>query len=197
MSDKSSSNDVLKKDSENLSNNTTDIFKPIITLAIETIRAKSKSPDIDAIYLHISKSEATNVDRDFIVLALNDLDNQNVIFNKPTTQDLDSYFIATHTDKKNPKNTKSQLQNDNTQSDLYSNLFSNQPEPDLVSPEDTTPIVNNNATTSNTKEFSNINTNEPITVDKAISLKGESVHFTVTTPVKENDMNFKNCETTI
>ena len=56
--------------------------------------------------------------------------------------------------------------------------------------------MNNTVTTSNTKEFSNINTNEPITVDKAISLEDEdqSIHFTVTTPAKENDMNFKNCE---
>ena len=53
-----------------------------------------------------------------------------------------------------------------------------------------------NVTTSNTKEFSNIKTYEPITVDKAISFEDEvqSIHFTVTTPAKENDMNFKNCE---
>ena len=37
----------------------------------------------------------------------------------------DSYFIATHTDKKDPQNIKSQPQNDNTQSDPESNLFSN------------------------------------------------------------------------
>ena len=66
LSDKSSSNDDPNKDFENLSNNTIDIFKPIITSAIETIRGKSKRRDIDAIYRRISKSEATNVDRDFI-----------------------------------------------------------------------------------------------------------------------------------
>ena len=87
-------------------------MKRIITSAIETIRGKSKRPDIDTIYHHISKSEATNVDHDFIVLVLNDLEN-------------DSYFIATHTDKKDPKNIKSQQQNNNTQSDPESNLFSN------------------------------------------------------------------------
>ena len=104
---------------------------------------------------------------------LNDLENQNVIFNKPTTQGLDSYFIPTHTDKKDPKHIKSQPQNDNTQFDPESNLFSNQPGPDLVSPDDTTPIVNNTVTTLNTTQFSNINTNEPITVDKAIFLEDE------------------------
>ena len=114
MSDKSSSNDVLSKDSEKLSNNTVDIFKPIITSAIETIRGKNKRPDIGAIYRQISKSEATNLDRGFIALMLNDLENQNVIFNKPTTQGLNSYFTATHTDKKDPKIIKCQPQNSNT-----------------------------------------------------------------------------------
>ena len=117
LSDKSSSNDVPNKDFENLSKNTIGIFKPIITSAIETIRGRSKRSDIDTIYRHISKSEATNVDRGFIASVLNDLENQNVIFNKPTTQGLDSYFKVTHTDKIDPKNIKSQPQNDNTQSD--------------------------------------------------------------------------------
>ena len=42
LSDKSSSGDEPNKDSKNLSNSTTDIFKPIITSAIETTRCKSK-----------------------------------------------------------------------------------------------------------------------------------------------------------
>ena len=121
LPDKCSSNDVPNKESENLSNDTIDILKPLIISAIETIRGKSNSPDIDAIYRHISKLEATNVDRDFIASVLNDLENQNVIYNKPTTQGLDSYFIASHTDKKDPKSIKSQ--NDNTQSDPESNYF--------------------------------------------------------------------------
>ena len=56
--------------------------------------------------------------------------------------------------------------------------------------------MNSTVTISNTKEFSNINTHEPITIDKAISLEDEvqSIHFTITKPAKENDMNFKNCE---
>ena len=110
LSDKGSSNDVPNKDSEKLSNNIIDIFKPTITLAIETIRDRIKRLDIDAVYRHISKSETTNVDHNFIALVLNDLENRNVIFDKPTTQGLDSYFIATHTDKKDPKNIKSQPQ---------------------------------------------------------------------------------------
>ena len=52
LSDKSSSNDVPNRDSENLSSDTIDIFKPLIILAIETIRGKSKRPGIDSIYHH-------------------------------------------------------------------------------------------------------------------------------------------------
>ena len=40
LSDKSSSNDVPNRNSEYLYNNTIDIFKPIITSAVETIRGK-------------------------------------------------------------------------------------------------------------------------------------------------------------
>ena len=57
LSNKSSSNDVPNKDSGNLSNDTICIFKPIIMSAIETVRGKSKRPNIDAIYRHISKSD--------------------------------------------------------------------------------------------------------------------------------------------
>ena len=94
--DKSNSNDVPNKDSGNLSNDIIGIFKSIIMSAIETIRGRSKRPDIDAIYRHISKSETTNIDRDFIVSVSNDFENENVIYKKPTTQGLDSYFIAFH-----------------------------------------------------------------------------------------------------
>ena len=169
LSDKSISNDVPNKYSEKLSNNTIDIFNNIITSANETVRDKSKCPDIDAIYCHISKSEATNVDRDVIASVLNDLEYQSVPSNKPTMQGLGSYFIVTHANEKGPQNIKSRPQNDNSQSDPESNLFSNQTEPDLVSPDDTIPIVNN-TNYIKYKKFSNINTNEPITVDKAISL---------------------------
>ena len=128
---------------------------------------------------------------------LNDLENQNVIYNKPTTQGFDPCYIATHTDKMTDlKSIKSQPQKNDTQSEPEPNLFSNQRGHDLVSSDHTNPIVNNTATTSNTIEFSNINTHEPINADKAISFEDEvqSIHFIVTTPAKENDMNFKNCE---
>ena len=85
--------------------------------------------------------------------------------------------------KKDPQNVKSQRQNVKNQPDPDLNLFSNQPEPDLVLLNDTTPLVSNTITTANTKQFSNINVNEPLTVDKAISLDSDaqSIYFTITT----------------
>ena len=178
LSDKCSSNDVPNKDSEKLSNNIIDIFKPTITLAIETIRDRIKRLDIDAIYRHISKSETTNVDHDFIALVLNDLENRNVIFSKLTTQGRDSYFIATHTDKKDPKNIKSQPQNNNSQSDPESNLFSNQLGPNLFLPYDTTPIVNNTVTKSNTKIFQTLTPmNQLLLIKLFLSKMKSSLHL--------------------
>ena len=178
LSDKGSSNDVPNKDSEKLSNNIIDIFKPTITLAIETIRDRIKRLDIDAIYRHISKSETTNVDHDFIALVLNDLENRNVIFSKLTTQGRDSYFIATHTDKKDPKNIKSQPQNNNSQSDPESNLFSNQLGPNLFLPYDTTPIVNNTVTKSNTKIFQTLTPmNQLLLIKLFLSKMKSSLHL--------------------
>ena len=67
----------------------------IIVSAIDDIRnIKCKRPDIDAIYRHVSKNVATNVHRDFTETIVVDLVNKNIIFNKPTAQDLDSYFIV-------------------------------------------------------------------------------------------------------
>ena len=145
------------------------------TSAIETITDKIKSKETDAIYHDISKSEATNVDRYFITSILNKLKSQNVI---PINQQPRATIR-----KKDPQNVKSQRQNVKNQPDPDLNLFSNQPEPDLVLLNDTTPLVSNTITTANAKQFSNINANEPLTVDKAISLDSDvqSIYFTVTT----------------
>ena len=72
-----------------------DSFTSIIVSAIDDIRnIKCKYPDIDAIYRYVSKNVATNVERYFIETIVGDLVNKNIIFNKPTTQGLDSDFIV-------------------------------------------------------------------------------------------------------
>ena len=84
-------------------------FRPIIVSAIDNIRnIKGKRPDIDAIYRYVSKYVATNVDRDFIETIVVELINKDMIFNKPTAQGLDSYFIVNA--KENPEVTTLLLQ---------------------------------------------------------------------------------------
>ena len=50
---------------------------------------------------------------------------------------------------------------------------------------DTTPLVNNAVTTNNTKQFSNINAIEPLTVDKAFSMMMPSPYILLSLPWKE------------
>ena len=109
LSHKSRPGDNPNKDSEKLSNNSAGIFKSIITSAIETIRSRRKGPDIDIMYVHISKSEATNIDCDFIASVLNDLEKQSEIFKKPITQDLDSSILTTPNLIMNPTNFRNNL----------------------------------------------------------------------------------------
>ena len=63
--------------------------------AIDNIRnIKYKRPDIDATYRYVSKTVATNVDRHFIETIVVELVDKNIIFNEPSVQGLDSYFIV-------------------------------------------------------------------------------------------------------
>ena len=61
-------------------------FIPIFVFAIHNIR--------NIKYRYVSKTVATNVDRDFIESIAVKLLNKKLIFNKPTVQGLDSYFIV-------------------------------------------------------------------------------------------------------
>ena len=70
-------------------------FTHIIISTIDNIRnIKCKHPDIDAIYRYVSKTVATNVDRDFIETIVVELVNKSIIFNKPAVQGLDLYVIV-------------------------------------------------------------------------------------------------------
>ena len=95
------------------------LFTSIIVSAIDNIRnIKCKRPDIDAIYRYVSKNVATNVDRDFIETITVELVKK--IFNGPTAQGLDSYFIVNA--KENSEVTDSTIGNENV--DSNSNISS-------------------------------------------------------------------------
>ena len=68
-----------------------DILKPKILQAFDQIRQRQKRPDTDSIYDFIARTCATNINKELIGLAIEELIAQNVIFNKKTAQGLDSF----------------------------------------------------------------------------------------------------------
>ena len=79
--------------------------------ATDNIRnIKCRHPDIDAIYWYVSKTVASNVDRDFTETITVELLKEMIIiiFSKPTAQGLDSHFIVNA--KENSEVTNSVLQ---------------------------------------------------------------------------------------
>ena len=111
-------------------------FTPIFISAIDNIRnIKFKCPDIDSIYRYASKTVVTNVDRDFIESIAVELVNKNLIFNKPTAQGLDSYFIVNI--KENPEVTfanENVKSNSSITSDSHKSS-SNENTPDKIHPD--------------------------------------------------------------
>ena len=66
--------------------------KSKILAAIDEIRQKKRCPDIDAIYEHIMKSEASNADKNLIETIIVELTKQNVIITKKTCHGLGSFY---------------------------------------------------------------------------------------------------------
>ena len=57
-------------------------FKPIVLSAIDILREKKKRPDVDSIYNHIIKTQASNADKLLIESVVTDLMKDNLIINK-------------------------------------------------------------------------------------------------------------------
>ena len=70
----------------NSDDNETCLFKSKIIQIIDQIRYKKKKrPDINGIYDYIMRTEATNVDKEFIETVIVELINEKKITNKNTT----------------------------------------------------------------------------------------------------------------
>ena len=63
-------------------------FESKIRAAIDEIRGKDRYHDIDAIYEHIKKQEASNADKNLIETVIAEFTNQNAIINKKTCHGL-------------------------------------------------------------------------------------------------------------
>ena len=61
------------------------LFKPKILQAIECILEKRKRPDTNAIYEHLKKTGASNIDKETIGNIISELINQKMLENKKST----------------------------------------------------------------------------------------------------------------
>ena len=97
-------------------------FTPTIISAIDNIRNIKCSPDIDAIYLYVSETVATYVDRDFIETVAVEPVNKNIIFHKLKAQGLDSYFIVNAKENSEVINTTIANEKVNSNSNISSDI---------------------------------------------------------------------------
>ena len=97
-------------------------FTPTVNSAIDNIRNIKCSPDIDAIYLYVSETVATKVDRDFIETVVVEPVNKNITFHKPKVQGLDSYFIVNAKENSEVMNSTIANENVNSNSNISSDI---------------------------------------------------------------------------
>ena len=70
------------------------LFQPKILTAIDYIRNFNKQrPNTENIYQHISRRDASNVDKTDVVNSIDELVKQDVVVNKKTSWGYDSFFL--------------------------------------------------------------------------------------------------------
>ena len=74
------------------------LFKPKILQAIKYIREKRKRQDTNAIYEHLKKTGASNIDKETIGNIISELINQKILENKKSTYG-DSFRLITDKEK--------------------------------------------------------------------------------------------------
>ena len=88
-------NDTAFEKYDNDSNDTFILFKPKILNAIKFIRDRKKRADLKAISDHLTRTEASNVDKELLEKLLSQLVNCKLIINKKTHTGLDSFYLTT------------------------------------------------------------------------------------------------------
>ena len=76
---------------DSFSNDQHSAIKSKILNSIDKIKKNKKRTDLNAITEHILKTEASNLDQDFIDTMISELTNENLIENRRTPQGLDSF----------------------------------------------------------------------------------------------------------
>ena len=101
-------NDTAFDRYDNDNNDTFLLFKPKVVLnAIKFIRYRKKRADLEAIFDHLTKTEASNADKELAENLLSQLVNCKLIINKKTHTDLDS-FVSFHSEFRTTVDEESQ-----------------------------------------------------------------------------------------
>ena len=66
----------------------------MILESIDKLQGKKKRPDINSIFNFLSKTEATNIDKDTPTDSISRLITQKVLVNKKTPNDYDSLYLS-------------------------------------------------------------------------------------------------------
>ena len=69
---------------DDVSDETLSLFKPKMLNAIDQIKQKKKRPDLNTVYEYLSKTEASNTDKQLIETILANLVETNIIVNRKT-----------------------------------------------------------------------------------------------------------------
>ena len=118
-------------------------FKLIVLNAIDILCDKKKRPDVDSIYNHIIKAQASNADRFLIESVITNLMRENLIINKKTTYGFDSFFRNNAPlNKETMPNVIMDKSQDKNEVIIDESVTPCQPIPQLHSNIDTSPLQN-------------------------------------------------------
>ena len=83
---------IASDESDRNCSNDLDILKPKVLDVIDQIHQRKKRPVTDSVYDFISRTCATNINKELIGVVIEELIAQNVIFNKKTAQGYHSFY---------------------------------------------------------------------------------------------------------
>ena len=128
----------IKENSDNLVNG----IKTMIFDSIDKLRGKKKRADIDSIFDFLSKTVATNIDKDTLSDSISQLITQKVLVNKKTPNGYDSLYLRNFDQREieNISETKSDEKDDDSVQTLTPNTPKETPQFPIQSE---TPLLQN------------------------------------------------------
>ena len=95
----------------------------MILKSIDKLRGKKKCPDLDSIFDFLSKTVATNIDKDTLTDSISQLITQKVLVNKKTPNGYDSLYLSNFDQREieNISETKSDEKDDDSVQTLTPN----------------------------------------------------------------------------